>query len=91
MHLDQNIADLLTLIVSRENSCRFCYAAQRALLWGQGMSEAHIQRLEQELSAGLAPRTAAAIAFGRTQSRVGPAAAPMPARRSVAPGLARRR
>jgi alkylhydroperoxidase family enzyme len=39
------------------------------------MSEAHIQRLEQELSAGLAPRTAAAIAFGRTQSRVGPAAA----------------
>jgi alkylhydroperoxidase family enzyme len=75
MHLDQNIADLLTLIVSRENSCRFCYAAQRALLWGQGMSEAHIQQLEQELSAGLAPRTAAAIAFGRTQSRVGPAAA----------------
>lgn len=75
MHLDQNVADLLTLIVSRENSCRFCYAAQRALLWGQGMNEASIQRLEQELSAGLAPRTAAAIAFGRTQSRVGPAAA----------------
>jgi alkylhydroperoxidase family enzyme len=75
IHLDQNTADLLTLIVSRENSCRFCYAAQRVLLWGQGMSEAHIQRLEQELSAGLAPRTAAAIAFGRTQSRIGPAAA----------------
>jgi len=75
MHLDKNTAELLTLIVSRENSCRFCYAAQRALLWGQGMSEAHIQRLEQELSAGLAPRTAAAIAFGRTQSRVGSASA----------------
>jgi alkylhydroperoxidase family enzyme len=75
MHLDQNIADLLILIVSRENSCRFCYAAQRALLFAQGMSEAHIQRLEQELSAGLAPRAAAAIAFGQTQSRVGPAAA----------------
>lgn len=75
IHLDQNTADLLTLIVSRENSCRFCYAAQRVLLSGQGMSEAHIQRLEQELSAGLAPRTAAAIAFGRTQSRIGPAAA----------------
>jgi alkylhydroperoxidase family enzyme len=75
IHLDQNIADLLTLIVSRENSCRFCYAAQRVLLWGQGISEAHIQQLEQELSAGLAPRTAAAIAFGRTQSRIGSAAA----------------
>lgn len=75
MHLDQNLADLLTLIVSQENSCRFCYAAQRALLWSQGMSEARIQRLEQEMSAGLGPRAAAAVAFGRSQSRAGPAAA----------------
>jgi AhpD family alkylhydroperoxidase len=75
MHLDQNVADLLTLVVSQENSCRFCYAAQRALLWGQGMSEARIQRVEQEFSAGLAPRAAAAIAFGRSQSRIGPAGA----------------
>src|SRR5262245_14655634 len=55
--------------------CRFCYAAQRALLWGLGMSEARIERLEQELSASLAPRTAAAIAFGRSQSRMGRAGA----------------
>jgi alkylhydroperoxidase family enzyme len=75
IHLDQNVADLLILVVSQENSCRFCYAAQRALLWGQGMSEARIQRVEQELSAGLAPRAAAAIAFGRAQSRIGPAGA----------------
>jgi AhpD family alkylhydroperoxidase len=75
LHLDQKVADMLTLIVSQENSCRFCYAVQRMLLWGQGMSEARIQRLEQELSAGLAQRTAAAVAFGRTQSRIGPAAA----------------
>src|SRR3984893_286972 len=75
IHLDQNVADLLTLVVSQENSCRFCYAAQRALLWGQGMSEARIQRVEPELSAGLAPRAAAAIAFGRAQSRIGPAGA----------------
>ena len=75
MHLDQHTADVLTLVVSQENSCRFCYAAQRALLWGLGMSEARIQRLEQELSASLAPRTAAAIAFGRSQSRMGRAGA----------------
>jgi AhpD family alkylhydroperoxidase len=75
MYLDQNVADLLTLVVSQENSCRFCYAAQRALLWGLGMSEARIQRVEQELSASLAPRTAAAIAFGRSQSRTGPGGA----------------
>ena len=75
MYLDQNVADLLTLVVSQENSCRFCYAVQRALLWGLGMSEDRIQRLEQELSASPAPRTVAAIAFGRSQSRTGPAGA----------------
>lgn len=75
VHLDQNVADLLTLVVSQENSCRFCYAVQRALLWGLGMSEARIQRVEQELNANLVPRTTAAIAFGRSQSRVGPARA----------------
>ena len=37
MYLGQDVADLLTLVVSQENSCRFCYAAQRALLWGLGM------------------------------------------------------
>ena len=73
MHLDQNVADLVALAVSQENSCRFCYAAVRALLWGQGMSRARIQRVEQELTrADLPPRTAAAIAFGRSQSRSGP-------------------
>jgi AhpD family alkylhydroperoxidase len=75
IHLDQSVADLLILVVSQQNSCRFCYAAQRALLRGQGMSETRIRRVEQEMSAGLAPRTAAAIAFGRSQSRVGPAGA----------------
>jgi AhpD family alkylhydroperoxidase len=73
MHLDQKVADLIALVVSQENSCRFCYAAVRALLWGQGMSEARIQRVEQDLTrADLLPRTVAAIAFGRSQSRSGP-------------------
>jgi AhpD family alkylhydroperoxidase len=73
MHLDQNVADLVTLVVSQENSCRFCYAAVRALLWSQGMSRARIQRVEQDLTrADLPSRTVAAIAFGRRQSRSGP-------------------
>jgi AhpD family alkylhydroperoxidase len=74
MHLDQTVADVLTLIVSQENSCRFCYAVMRMLLRAQGMSDARIERMEQHLSRGdeLAPRTSAAIAFGRSQSRVGP-------------------
>jgi alkylhydroperoxidase family enzyme len=76
MHLDQAVADLVVLVVSQENSCRFCYAAVRGLLWAQGMSWARIQRMEQDLTlADLPPRTLAAVAFGRNQSRLGPAGA----------------
>jgi AhpD family alkylhydroperoxidase len=76
MHLDQSVADLVALAVSQENSCRFCYAAVRALLWSQGLGRARIERIEQDLTrADLSPRTLAAIAFGRSQSRRGPAEA----------------
>jgi AhpD family alkylhydroperoxidase len=76
MHLDQTLADLVVLVVSQENSCRFCYAAVRGLLWAQGMSWTRIQRMEQDLTrADLPPRTMAAVAFGRSQSRSGPAGA----------------
>jgi alkylhydroperoxidase family enzyme len=72
-HLDLHQSDILALVISQENSCRFCYAAVRMVLWAQGMSEARIQRIEQALSSGeLGPKMAAAIAFGRSQSRVGP-------------------
>jgi alkylhydroperoxidase family enzyme len=73
MHVDFHQMDILALVVSQENSCRFCYAAVRVLLWAQGMSEARIQHIEHKLSqTDLAPKTTAAIAFGRRQSRVGP-------------------
>ena len=76
MHLDQDVADLVVLVVSQGNSCRFCYAATRGLLWAQGMSWTRIQRIEQDLTrADLPPRTMAALAFGRSQSRSGPAGA----------------
>ena len=76
MHLDQAVADLVVLVVSQENSCRFCYAAVRALLWAQGMSRARIERMEHDLARGdLPPRAMAAVAFGRSQSRSGPAGA----------------
>jgi AhpD family alkylhydroperoxidase len=74
--LDHDVADLVSLIVSQENSCRFCYSAVRTLLWAQGMSKDRIDRIEQDLARGdLPPRTRAALAFGKAQSRSGPAAA----------------
>ena len=76
MHLDEHVADLAMLVVSQENSCRFCYAAVRILLWAQGMSRPRIERMEQDLArADLPPRTMAALAFARSQSRSGPAGA----------------
>jgi len=76
MHLAQPVADLVALVVCQENSCRFCYAAVRAMLWSYGMSLDRIHRVEHDLTrAGLPSRTAAAMAFGRSQSRSGPPAA----------------
>jgi len=76
MRLDQHTADLIGLIVSQENSCRFCFAAVRASLWFQGMDQARIERIERDLTqADLPPRTRAAIEYARSQSRSGPAGA----------------
>ena len=88
VHLEQPVADLVSLVVSQENSCRFCYAAVRVMLWSQGMSLARIQRVEHDLTRGdLPPRTAAALAFARSQSRKGPAAAPEARESALRAGL----
>jgi AhpD family alkylhydroperoxidase len=76
LKLDQRTADLIGLVVSQENSCRFCYAIVRSTLWLQGMDAERIRRVEQDFaSADLGPRTQAAIAYARAQSRSGPAGA----------------
>lgn len=71
--LDLHTADLIGLIVSQENSCRYCYAAVRALLRIQGMSEARIERLEQQLARlEVEPRLAAVVRYARALSRSNP-------------------
>lgn len=76
MHLDQRTADLISIVVSQENACRFCFAAVRAVLWFQGMDRERVLRIEQEYSrSDLAPRVRAALDYARSQSRSGPAGA----------------
>lgn len=76
MSLELELNDLIQLVVSQENSCRFCYAAVRAMLRIQGMSEARIRAVEGSLTrADVSPREAAALAFARTLTRSTPAAA----------------
>lgn len=76
MQLDQRTADLIGLVVSQENACRFCFAAVRAILWFQGMDRQRILHVEQEAArADLPAETRAALDYARAQSRSGPSAA----------------
>ena len=75
LKLDQRTADLIGLVVSQENSCRFCYAVVRSTLWLHGMDSERI-RVEQDFaSADLPARAKVAIEYARAQSRDGPAGA----------------
>ena len=76
MHLDLALGDLIQLVVSQENSCRYCYAAVRAMLRIQGMSEERIRAIEGNLArTDLKPSEVASLAFARALSRSTPAAA----------------
>jgi AhpD family alkylhydroperoxidase len=77
VELEPDLADQAGLVVSQDNSCRFCFGAQRMLLRGLGMSEARISRLEHELLVGdFTPRDRAALAFARRLSRAQPRLSP---------------
>jgi uncharacterized peroxidase-related enzyme len=73
VHLDFPTVDLIALVVSQENSCRYCYAVTRMTLRVLGMSEERMQQLEQRLASGdLDPKAAAAVRFGRRMTRSTP-------------------
>jgi AhpD family alkylhydroperoxidase len=48
-HVPLRLADLIFLVVSQENSCRYCYGAARAHLRILGYSERAIGQIEREL------------------------------------------
>jgi alkylhydroperoxidase family enzyme len=79
-HTDLRLAELIGVVVSQESSCRFCYAAQRALLRVQGFPEHRIRQLEGDLvAAELAPGDRAALNFTKRIAR----ASPLPARAEI--------
>src|SRR5439155_25134888 len=47
-HLPPALWDLVALVVSQDNSCRYCFGAQRAVLRLLGYREAYIARLERD-------------------------------------------
>jgi alkylhydroperoxidase family enzyme len=73
VHIDHDLTDLVALIVSRDNSCRYCYAASRIIMRLMGMPEDRIRRLEQDLEmAQLDARTKLALDFAARISRSNP-------------------
>jgi AhpD family alkylhydroperoxidase len=73
VELDFGLADLIGLVVAQDNSCRYCYATQRALLRAQGHPERRIRQIEGDLlAAQLDPRGRAALDFAHRISRCSP-------------------
>ncbi len=73
VHTELALADLIFLVVSQDNSCRFCYGSQRSLLRIQGFDEERIRRLEDlSFTAEDDPRERLALDFARRVSRANP-------------------
>jgi AhpD family alkylhydroperoxidase len=70
---EPRLCQLVVLIVSRDNSCRYCYGVQRSLLRIAGYDEQAIDRLERDLaSAHLTPVERTALDLARRLSRANP-------------------
>lgn len=76
-HLDHLLADLVALVVSQDNSCRYCFAAQEVMMRVHGLSAARIRQIEHDfLEAEIDPRSKAALDFARRISRASPMITP---------------
>ena len=72
-YIEPNLVDQAGLVVSQDNSCRFCFGMQRAFLRVLGVSERRIALLEQDLLTGeFNPRERAALDFARRLSQSNP-------------------
>lgn len=70
LHIDADLADHIGLVISQDNSCRFCFGMARAFLRVTGVSEARIARMEEDqLTGDFQPRERAILDFSRRLSR----------------------
>lgn len=75
LHVSPKIAGLVSLVVSQDNSCRYCYAATRSIMKILGIPEARIRGLEENfLSADISEAEKRAMEFARCVSRATPMA-----------------
>jgi len=63
----------IVLVVSRDNSCRYCFGVQRTLMKTMGYADDYLDRLERDVELReLAPAQRAALDFARRLSRADP-------------------
>jgi AhpD family alkylhydroperoxidase len=75
VHLSFDLEQLAAVVVSRDNSCRLCYAASRFLLRVTGVPDERIEKLEESLfRAELDSRDKLGLEFVRRVSRSNPLA-----------------
>lgn len=75
LHVDGVLADLVGMVVSQDNSCRYCFGVQRVMLRVHGLPESRIRKLEQGfIDAEIDPRAKSALDFARRLSRASPLA-----------------
>ncbi len=73
VHTGLELNDLIFLAVSQDNSCHFCYSAQRSFLRLLGYPEERIPRLEQNFGTGeLEDHDRRSTAFAKRISRANP-------------------
>jgi alkylhydroperoxidase family enzyme len=66
------LLEMVNLVVSRDNSCRYCYGAQRTFMRLLGYEPREIERLEQDELIGLEPSERLALEYARKVSRASP-------------------
>ncbi|THH37971.1 carboxymuconolactone decarboxylase family protein [Neolewinella litorea] len=72
-HISNRLSDLITLVVSMENSCRHCYGATRSILRLTGYSQKRISELEEDFfHAKLDERNKTVLDFSRKCARADP-------------------
>src|SRR5437660_303872 len=86
-HAPREVCELVALVVSQENSCRYCYGVQRAVFKIFGYRDAYLDALERDAQVSeLTPAARAALDFARrlTRATPRPSRADLEARRFVA-------
>lgn len=72
-HMPVELWDLIALVVSQDNSCRYCYGASRTILKTLGYADALIDRLERDVHlTELSPAIRAALQFARKVTQANP-------------------